>query len=153
MTTLEISSVTAHEISNNVTQDLFSNIYEHICNDGAFSIVEQTAPFQYSGETYTRRTIDEYCLYLERAGFVDIECITIDFWLHRLLFERKIGKKYIQGYMKKHNITNRHMAMIQLNKNIIYKALSKICTFFSIPREFKNKKNRWGYCFIIAKKK
>lgn len=88
---------------------------------------------------------------MKEVGFKDTECITIDFWLHRMLFERKIGKKFINYYMKKYDIKSKQNAMIVLNSNKLYKFLSHVCTALSIPKIFKTK-NKWGYCFIVAKK-
>lgn len=143
------SAIFAH-VTDEVVLSLFANIAGHVSDNGVFALCEQTAPVRYGGATFTRRPKSEYIALLEKAGFKEFECFTIDFWLHRLLFERKIGKYFINRYMKKHNETNRHVAMVQLNKNRVYRFFSAACSVLSFPRKFK-KKDRWGYCFIVAK--
>lgn len=144
------SAVFAH-IPDETVVSLFSNIASHIINNGYFVLCEQTAPFRYSGATYTRRPMSEYVELLKKTGFKNFQCFTIDFWLHRLLFERKIGKFFINYYAKKYGETNIHIAMVNLNKNRIYRFLSGVCAVLSFPKIFK-KKDRWGYCFIVSKK-
>lgn len=94
------SAVFAH-VSDEVVTKLFLNIFNHIKKDGSFVICEQTAPCRYEGTTYIRRTVYEYIGMLQKAGFCEFECFVIDFWLHRILFERKIGKKFIAQYKKR----------------------------------------------------
>lgn len=143
------SAIFAH-ISDDIVLSLFSNIVSHISKNGYFVLCEQTAPVRYSGATFTRRPMSEYVELLKKAGFTNFECFTIDFWLHRLFFERKIGKYFINQYMKKYHETNSHVAMINLNKKHIYRFLSAFFAVISIPRKFR-RKDRWGYCFIVAK--
>lgn len=143
------SAVFAH-ISDADVQTLFSNIYEHVEKEGAFVICEQTAPFRYEGATYIRRPLNEYIGLLQKAGFKKFECLIIDFWLHRIIFERGIGKYFIKKYLTKNPNEDKQLAMVNLNRNKMYKLFSTICATLSIPRVFK-KKNRWGYCFIVAK--
>jgi len=75
--------------------------------------------------------------------------ITIDFWLHRLLFERKIQKLFVK-YMGKQT-QDRSELLIKLNSQLAYRALSELCAVFSQPHLFAGG-DRWGYCFIAARK-
>lgn len=145
------SAVFAH-IEDEIIEGLFKNIFAHLEDDGLFLMCEQTAPMKYNGGSYTRRPMSEYISLLRKSGFNQFESFTIDFWLHRILFERKIGKWLIKRYMKKYGITEKNIAMIQLNKRFYYKILSNLFSLCSFPRILKKQKDRWGYCFIIAGK-
>lgn len=145
------SALYAH-ISDDIMIQLLHNSYDHIKPEGNIVICEQTSPFRYSGDTYIRRSTSEYIHVLETCGFKIKNVFVIDFWFHRLVFERKIGKYFIKKCMEKYNISDKNEAMIILNReNGLYKNLSRLCVMLSHPRIFK-KKNRWGYVFIVAGK-
>ena len=110
---------------------------------------EQTAPDRHVGDSYIRRPASEYIRMLKKVGFKQFECSIIDFGLHRVLFERGVGKAFISYYMKHHNENDRHVAMLKLNQNGAYRLFSEILATLSFPKVHK-KANRWGYCFIVA---
>lgn len=143
------SAVFAH-VSDSLVQELFNNIVCHIQN-GCFCLCEQSAPFYYSGETFIRRPKSQYISMLRNSGFTEFESFTIDFWLYRLLFERRFGKFIISKYMRDHKINNKADAMIQLNKNFMYRLACKFFCDLSYPRIFREG-DRWGYVFIEAYK-
>lgn len=144
------SAVFAH-ISDADVKKLFTNIYEHTKLNGKFVICEQVAPYRYEGGTYIRRPLNEYVELLQKAGFKKFEYFIIDFWFHRIVFERRIGKYLVNKHLKYNVDVDKQLVMLDLNKNKIYKFFSTICAILSIPRVFKNSKNGWGYCFIVAK--
>jgi len=149
------SAVWAH-IDDKNCQYLMKNIYEHLCDNGIFVICEQTAPFKYGGTTFLRRTCGEYYYYLKNAGFTVLSIEVIDFWLHRLLVEKKLVKWLCKR--KRYSSYTSEQIRIELNKSRIYRMISFIFTGLSIPRVFSGQdkeekiKNRWGYCFCIALK-
>lgn len=151
------SAVWAH-IEDKPCQFLIQNIYEHLMKNGVFVICEQTAPIKYGrGGRFVRRSCEEYCHYLTNAGFTILNIEIIDFWLHRLLFEKHIVK-WLSG-RKKYLLCTLEQTRINLNRHRTYRIMSSFFTKLSIPRVFsgynsKGKiRNRWGYCFIVAYKK
>ena len=141
-------AVFAH-LDDEIAHKLFQNIHLHCLETGKFVLVEQVAPYLYEGNGFVRRTISQYKELLYKAGFDIVEAKIIDFWMHRLLFERKIGRRLINKYMKKNGIDDRKEAMVKLNSNRLYKSISFILTALSWPRIFKGT-DRWGYCYIEA---
>lgn len=144
------SAVFAH-IDDNTVSDLFYNISKHVSSGGVFVLCEQTAPYRYSGKGFIRRTLDEYNSLLISRGLKPVNAKIIDFWFHRIIFERVISKLFIKYYKKKYKIYDKETIMIKLNNNKYYRGISWICTKLSIPHVF-NAANRWGYCIIVAKK-
>lgn len=118
---------------------------------GAFVLCEQIAPYRYSGKGFIRRTLDEYNSLLMSCGLKPVNVKIIDFWFHRIIFERVISKLFIKYYKKKYKIYDKETIMIKLNNNKYYRGISWICTKLSIPHVF-NAANGWGYCIIVAKK-
>ena len=144
------SAVFAH-IKDDYINHLFQNIFNHISENGSFVLCEQTAPYLYSGDGFIRRPASQYITLLNNVGFNKIDYCIIDFWAHRLFFERLVGKLFVNIYLKKHKETEKQIALVNLNNNIAYKFLSKIFATISIPRIF-HKEKKWGYCFIVARK-
>lgn len=149
------SAVWAH-IDDKNCQCLMKNIYEHLHNKGIFVICEQTAPYKYGGGYFLRRTCEAYYHYLKSAGFTVLSIEVIDFWLHRLLVEKRLVKWLCKR--RKYSAYTSEQIRIELNRSKIYRMISSVFTKLSIPRVFrglyKGKKirNRWGYCFCIALK-
>ncbi len=146
------SAIWAH-INEEEVRRLYANIFQHIKEKGIFIICEQTAPYYYEGNNYIRRTTMQYVDLIREAGFEVIEGKIIDFWLHRILFEKKLVKKICRR--KKYSGKEQDELKIQLNKSIIYRFVSLILTKLSVPHIYKCLKkgkviNRWGYCFIVA---
>ena len=140
-------AVFAH-IDDGTASQLFENIHSHC--EGSFVLVEQVAPYYYEGNGFIRRTISQYKELLQEAGFDIINTNVIDFWMHRLLFERRIGRVLVNRYVKRYNISDKKVAMLKLNSNCLYKCISYILTVLSVPRVFKGK-DRWGYCYIVCR--
>lgn len=148
------SAVWAH-INEEAVKGLYANIYEHLNENGVFIICEQVAPYYYEGKNYIRRTSEQYIDLLEKAGFSVVNIETIDFWLHRILFEKHLVKKICAR--KKYVDRSQEEVKIQLNKNSAYRLVSLILTKLSIPNIFEVRskgkiKNRWGYSFVVAVK-
>ena len=80
----------------------------------------------------------------------------IDFWLHRLLIEKRFVKWLCKR--KKYSTYTSEQIRIELNRNKTYRMVSSVFTKLSIPRIFRGLyeggkiRNRWGYCFCIALK-
>lgn len=144
------SAIYAH-LEDSLINELFDNIITHLHTGGKFIICEQVAPKRYGGETFTRRTQDEYVQFLKRSGFKIEEKFIIDFWLHRLFFEKKIQKVFFNYFSNKLD-TSKSNVLTYLNSLKLYKIISLLLTLISYPRIFRNK-NRFGYVFIVAIKK
>ncbi len=149
------SAIWAH-IHKEDIQGLYANIYKHLSPKGYFIICEQSAPYYYEGNNYIRRTTEQYVNLLEDAGFEIADIEIIDFWLHRILFEKYFVKKYVGR--KKFIHRDQDELKIELNKNKVYRFFSLILAKLSIPCVFKGRKNnkiinRWGYSFIVAIKR
>lgn len=100
------------------------------------------------GDTYIRRTCQEYYSMLEKQGFRILydKCIRVDFALHRQLFERRISKLFYKKYAVKSDNYR-----IECNNNKLFRFLSRIFTVLSRNRVHASM-GGWGYCFICAKK-
>lgn len=147
-------AIWAH-INTDKVKELYMNIYEHLKSGGIFFLCEQVAPYYYEGENYIRRTNKQYVELLEASGFKVLELKTIDFWLHRIIFE-KYFVKWLCKLERYKNSSNEEIR-IRFNKNIFYRGLSSVLTKLSIPNLYRGGgisciKNRWGYCVIIALK-
>ena len=116
------------------------NIYDGMEDKGKICICEQTAPYEFSGNGWKRRSFETYRDALEKQGFKCMihETFRIDFGIHRKLFERHIAKKFLS-----------EKSRIECNKNRVYLFLSRLCVFLSFKRLYHNK---WGYIFITAEK-
>lgn len=128
-------------------ENLFEGFKNNLSGNGKLIICEQVGTRRVEGETYTRRTIDEYKKILQKAGFVIEEIKLIDFWAHRIFFERKLAK----CFYKKIDASTYHDKQIEANRRTGFKICSSIFTILSKPYLFK-KDMGWGYAFIIAKK-
>lgn len=143
------SAVFAH-LKDDAVTSLVNNIYKHLYQRGIFILCEQCAPYRYEGDTYIRRTGLEYKEILHQAGFTIRKEFVIDFWVHRILFERKIQKIFLCWAFKKDHVT-KDIALIKLNQNKLYRLISKCLTTASWPRIFAGG-GRFGYVFIVAVK-
>lgn len=90
----------------------------------------------------------EYNKMFNEAGLVIENQYLIDFWLHRIIFERKLAKK-MYSYIEGNSLEEKR---IKANSNTLFRLLSAIFTFFSRPCLFKNKSG-WGYSYFVIKKK
>lgn len=135
-------AVLAH-VSDETMENLLKNIYEGMEDKGKICICEQTAPYEFSGNGWKRRSFETYRDALEKQGFKCMihETFRIDFGIHRKLFERHIAKKFLS-----------EKSRIECNKNRVYLFLSRLCVFLSFKRLYHNKLNGWGYIFITAEK-
>lgn len=128
------SAVFAH-LKDDVVTRLVNNIYKHLYQKGIFILCEQCAPYRYEGDTYIRRTGSEYKEILKQAGFTVRKEFVIDFWAHRIFFERKIQKLFLCWTFKKDR-EPKDAALIKLNQNKLYRCISKCLTMASWPRIF-----------------
>ncbi len=143
------SAVFAH-IDDSIIKSIFNNLGSHLNDDNGYLVFcEQVGKKHIKGDTYIRRTIDEYKDFLDKTNFDVEKVVLIDFWLHRLIFERKIAKKFY-GRIK---ITDNSKKRIIANKSKWFRFLSTIFTLLSIPHTFDDVKNGWGYAFFVAKKR
>lgn len=140
-------AVFAH-IDDLLIEELFTSFKNNLSGNGKFIICEQVGSRRVEGESYTRRTIDEYKEMLQKAGFVIEEIKLIDFWAHRIFFERRLAKRFY----KKINAPTYHDKQIEANKKMGFRICSSVFTKLSKPYLFK-KDTGWGYAFIVAKMK
>lgn len=139
-------AVFAH-VNDELINQLFNNFYEHMSKQGKLILCEQVGTRRIEGETYTRRTIAEYRSKLEKAGFSIKEVKLIDFWAHRIFFERRIAKRFY----RKIDAPTYHDKQIEANRHFLFKMCSAIFTALSKPYVFQ-KSDGWGYMFIVAQK-
>lgn len=139
-------AVLAH-IDDNVCREIINNFAEHISEGGRIILCEQVGKVRGEGETYVRRTVNEYIDMVKSAGLCVEKHYLIDFWAHRLLFERKIAKKVYQ-HMKSAKEFERR---IEANTHIGFRLLSALFTFISKPYLFHGGKG-WGYVLLVIKK-
>lgn len=139
-------AVLAH-IKDNVCKEIMDNFAGHISEGGRIILCEQVGKFRGEGETYVRRTVDEYIDMVKSAGLCVERHYLIDFWAHRIFFERRIAKK-IYKHMKSENDFDRR---IEANTHIGFRMLSALFTFISKPHIFQDGKG-WGYVFLVIKK-
>lgn len=139
-------AVLAH-IKDNVCSEILCNFAEHMSEDGKIILCEQVGKTSQEGETYIRRTVDEYIDMVQSAGLCVERQYLIDFWAHRIFFERRIAKK-IYEHMKADNDFDRR---IEANTHSGFRMLSAFFTFISKPHIFRKRKG-WGYVFLVIKK-
>lgn len=140
-------AVFAH-IDDFLMKDLFDSFKGNLTRNGKLILCEQVGTRRIEGATYTRRTIDEYKSTLQKAGFEIEEIKLIDFWAHRIFFERRIAKIFY----KKIKAPTYHDKQIEANRRVGFRICSSIFTRLSKPYLFK-KNTGWGYAFIIAQKR
>lgn len=139
-------AVLAH-IEDNVCRDIMNSFAEHISDGGRIILCEQVGKIPSGGKTYVRRTVDEYIDLVQRAGLCVEKQYLIDFWAHRIFFERRIAKR-IYKHMKAVNDFDRR---IEANTHVGFRLLSAFFTFISKPHIFQDGKG-WGYVFLVIKK-
>ena len=140
-------AVFAH-IDDLLMKNLFDSFRNNLTRNGKLIICEQVGTKRIEGETYTRRTIDEYKSILQKAGFVIEEIKLIDFWVHRIIFERRLAKYFYKNI----KASTYHDRQIEANRKIGFRVCSSIFTKLSKPYLF-NKDTGWGYVFIVAQKR
>lgn len=145
------SAVWAH-INDHDMSSLLDDISKKIKPEGGFVLCEQCAPYRYERSTYMRRTYSEYKKMLEVHGLHPVFCTRIDFWAHRILFERNIAKKFYAKEKARTNIED-DLVKIICNRKKSFQIVSKIFTAISIPNKFRRNLDGWGYIFIYAIKK
>lgn len=143
------SAIFAH-VQDETMAQLFLNIANHCSSEGLFIICEQVSPFRYGGETFTRRTCEEYIQMAEQVGFRVCNNFVIDFPIHRILFERKIQKHFVSHIQKKNNLSKSEV-LVSLNRNRLYRLLSHMCVTLSHPRIF-HKLDHFGYFYSVFQK-
>lgn len=145
-----ISSMVFAHISDQEVECLLNNIHTQLNSTEKERIVlyEQVGKYRVEGEHYIRRQFKEYEKLLSDCGFKIEAMRLIDFWVHRLLFERNIAKWFYKNMDGNTDYEKR----IEANKNIWYLTLSWLCIFLSKPYIFNNP-DKWGYVLIIAKKR
>lgn len=140
-------AVFAHVDDQDVMK-LFQNLNNHINKDGYIIICEQVGKKQMTdGRTYVRREGESYIHALEKSGFTIEDQYLIDFWLHRMLFERKIAKRFYKNMPAE----SEHDKRIMANKKRSFRLFSWLFTRLSVKHVFRKIDGRWGYAVIIAK--
>jgi len=142
------SAVFAH-ISDENALTIYKNIYKHLKNNGLIILCEQTAPRRRIGTTFTRRTIKEYKSLLNESGYDVICSLLIDFWAHRLFFERCIAHIFY-AFGNSEGMTE---TRIKANKSRLFVGLSEFFTKISRPHLFADRENGWGYVFLVGRKR
>lgn len=107
-------------------------------------IFEQVAPTAYSGEGFTRRTINDYVKCGENAGLKVKSLYLLSFNSHRF-FERHIAKKYIKLFKDENDYEKR----LRANSKTSYRLLSKIFLLFDYNPVRENVKSGWGNVLIV----
>lgn len=75
-----------------------NNFVGHISEGGRIILCEQVGKVRAEGETYVRRTVDEYIDMAKSAGLCVEKHYLIDFWAHWLFFERRIETNTHTGF-------------------------------------------------------
>lgn len=140
-------AVFAH-ISDDDVVKLFQNILKSLNDDGKFILFEQVGAFSYKGDTFVRRTMDDYTRLANTAGFQVDTIKHLSFNSHRF-FERYVAKKIYRLFGKEINYQTR----LKANNNKVFRTLSKMFLFFDKnPLIINPDKNLWGNSFIILNK-
>lgn len=148
-----IVAVMAH-LQDEVVLNLLKNAYNHLSDGGVICLCEQVAPYYLDGNGWQRRTVEQYCNLLNKAGFKyfnkDYTGI-IDFKYHRCIFERYIAKFFYKYYKMFYKDMTETDVRILSNHNKVFLCLSEFFTKVS-SFSFSHKKSGWGYSFICMEK-
>lgn len=115
-------SVFAHIMNTHQVKKLFENINEHLVVGGKFIIFEQTGSFETQGDTWIRRTQEDYLNMAKKAGFKLDSKTHIRFSAH-IFFERTIAKIYYRFFAEGKNIFEKRLFA---NHSIIFRVLSSL---------------------------
>lgn len=139
-------AVFAHVNDQDVMR-LFQNLNSHLNKDGYIVLCEQVGKKQITdGNTYVRREGKSYIHALEKSGFTVENQYLVDFWLHRIWFERKIAKRFYKNMPAE----SEHDKRIMANTKRSFRLLSWLFTKLSVKHVFHKIDGRWGYAVIIA---
>jgi trans-aconitate methyltransferase len=119
-------AVFAH-VKDNMTGDLFANIYEHLNPGSLFILFEQTGPKRREGSTWCRRSTFEYTEFAKSVGFEIEQRRLIALPVHRF-FEKKLAPLFIRLFV---NGSDGHSRSINANKSYIFKLLSAVALNFT----------------------
>ena len=120
-------AVFAH-IKDYLIPDLFKNIYDHLKPGAKFILFEQTGPERREGETWCRRTTQEYVGFAKGAGFEIEQRRLIAFPVHRF-FERRIAPYLIRFFS---NGFDKHERRIDANRSYFFKLMSELALYCTI---------------------
>jgi hypothetical protein len=140
-------AVFAH-ISDNLLDAIVQSIFDHLDCGGRLIIFEQVAPYRYSGETFTRRTIFNYESYFRKFGFTVEKNVLISFTSHRF-FERRIAKLYFKLFCK---ASTDFEMRVEANGHFLYRFLSRMFLMFDSNPLSENAETGWGNLFMVLKK-
>ncbi len=139
-------AVFAH-ISDNLLDAIVHSIFDHLDCRGRVIIIEQVAPYRYSGETFTRRTIFNYESYFRKFGFTVEKNVLISFTSHRF-FERRIAKLYFKLFCK---VSTDFEMRVEANGHFLYRFLSRTFLMFDSNPIAENAESNWGNLFMVFK--
>jgi len=140
-------AVFAH-IKDSLVHTLFMNIYDHLKSGARFILFEQTGPKRREGETWCRRTTQEYVRYAKNAGFKVEQRRLIAFPAHRF-FEKRIAPYFTRFFC---NGSNEHKCSLNANKSYFFKLMSTIALYCTIrPLKTDNGDIEGNTLYILKK--
>ena len=142
-------AVFAHVMDDGKVKALFQNISANLLPDGYFVIFEQTGPQRNQGNTWCRRSLDEYIKIAEQSGLSVENYIPITFPIHRF-FEKRIAPYYYRLFSTGSNCTER---CIRANRSIIFRAISALMVSLSgNPMRYDGTKHEGNTFFVFRKR-
>lgn len=144
---LVYSFATLAHVGDESIRTVLSNIERSLERKGRFMLFEQTAPYRYSGDNFTRRTIKEYSDLAEEAGFRVEKIYLLSFRAHAL-FERHIAKRYVRWCRG----DNEYEKRLHANSHKLYRSLSKFFLLFDRNPVHEDAQSGWGNVLMIFEK-
>lgn len=138
-------AVFAHVKNDQTVKWLFENIYEKLDVGGKFIFFEQTGSFRTQGDTWTRRTQEEYCEMAKKSGFSLESKTHLRFSAH-VFFERTVAKIYYRYFaVGKNNFEKGLFA----NNSYIFRVLSSLFLKLSFKPIKSDKNSKFGNTLFV----
>ncbi len=130
-------------------QVILESVVSNLCNDGHYIIFEQVAPIRYSGDSFARRTVEEYLSLFEEYNLEVEKIILVRFRFHQL-FERFFAKRYYQLFCRGESDYERR---INANSHRVFRLMSEIVLWADRKVLWDDYKGKWGNIFVALRKK
>jgi len=141
-------AVLAHIIDNDKLEKILESVSKHLNSSGRYVIFEQVAPYNYKGNNFNRRTIQEYIKLGDSAGLKTEKIILLSFTAHRF-FERYIAKFWYKHLSEGVNECDRRL---NANRSFIFRLMSSFFLNFSFNPIRENAESGWGNVLLIFNK-
>lgn len=137
-------------ITDNQAKLILDTVVSSLNDGGYYIFFEQVAPIRHEGDSYIRRTVEEYLEFLNPYNSLEIEKIILVRFKFHQLFERFFAKYYYAIFCAGQTDYQRRM---NANAHAFFRLMSEITLLFDKKVLWNDYTGKWGNIFVVVRKK